>query len=216
MKPHPIIEYTLIRSSRKTLGLQIKNNELIVRAPQRMPLQEIKAFITLKHHWIHKHLHANILQTLTFNEGDEFLYLGKKYPLCITPQKLYFDGKKFIGNANKTSFLSFYKQEFTKILEKQLPELATQYNFSYNQVRIKAQKTRWGSCSGKNNLNFNYMLAMAPLITIDSVIIHELCHTIHKNHSQNFWKLVYQIMPNYKHYQQFLKENNHYMSLFIQ
>jgi len=78
-----------------------------------------------------------------------------------------------------------------------------------NQVRIKNQKTMWGSCSSKNNINLNYLLIMAPAEVIDYVIIHELAHTIHRNHSVDFWRLVRLIMPDFQQHKQWLKANGY-------
>ncbi|MEI6480632.1 MAG: M48 family metallopeptidase [bacterium] len=71
------------------------------------------------------------------------------------------------------------------------------YNFKYGTVRIKAQTTRWGSCSSKGNLNFNYKMALLPPHLVDYLVVHELCHLGEFNHSQNFWDLVGKTIPNY-------------------
>jgi hypothetical protein len=76
--------------------------------------------------------------------------------------------------------------------------IANTYNFHYNRLSIKNQRTRWGSCSGKKNLNFNWRLIMTPHECVDYVIIHELAHTKQMNHSKNFWAIVEEIMPDYK------------------
>ena len=199
------IKYQLVKSNKKNLSLQIKDGCLIARSPIRMSVKNIEDFINKKQNWITKHLIPAPKQE--FNNGDDFFYLGQKYPLIWQDCDLYFDGKNFIGNGDKNSFIEFYKTEFKKIILQRLPLLAKQHNFKYNQVRVKTQKTRWGSCSAKNNLNFNGLLAGAPLQTIDSVIIHELCHTIHKNHGADFWNLVYEIMPDYKKCEIWLKNN---------
>ena len=78
---------------------------------------------------------------------------------------------------------------------------------TYNQFRIKEQKTRWGSCSKRNNLNFNWKIIMAPEKVIDYVIIHELCHLVHFNHSKEFWNLLAFYMPDYKEQAEWLKNN---------
>jgi len=72
------------------------------------------------------------------------------------------------------------------------------YKFKINKVSIKNQKTRWGSCSKRGNLNFNYRVALLPPHLADYVIVHELCHLGEFNHSPNFWKLVAKTIPNYK------------------
>jgi predicted metal-dependent hydrolase len=214
---HIISDYKLIRSKRKTLGLQITGDGLIARAPIKMSIACVEKFIVKKQNWINKHLKniTNNTKKLSFNTGDKFLYLGVEYSLIVKNCELFFDGKNFIGNGSKVEFLNFYKQSFAKVLSERLPKIANENNFKYNQVRIKTQKTRWGSCSFVNNLNFNYLLIMTPIQTIDSVIIHELAHTIHKNHGADFWNLVLKIMPSYKKNQEFLKANNHQINLFL-
>ena len=75
----------------------------------------------------------------------------------------------------------------------------------YNKIYIRDQKTRWGSCSSKGNLNFNWRLIMAPLFIMDYIVVHELAHLVHPNHSRDFWKLVKKIVPDYKEKKEWLK-----------
>jgi predicted metal-dependent hydrolase len=77
-------------------------------------------------------------------------------------------------------------------------QLAELYGFKFNKVSVKKLKSRWGSCSSKNNLSFNYKLMHFNTKVIDYVIVHELCHLIEMNHSKNFWLLVQKIIPDYK------------------
>ncbi len=81
------------------------------------------------------------------------------------------------------------------------------------QIRVKDQKTRWGSCSSLHNLNFSWRLIMAPPEVLDYVVVHELCHLTHMNHSRDFWDMVERIMPEYRQYKQWLKENGHLLQL---
>ncbi len=93
--------------------------------------------------------------------------------------------------------VEFYRQLARDHLPRRVAELAAEHGFVYNRLRIKHQKTRWGSCSAKGNLNLNLRLMMAPLDVIDYVIIHELCHLRHLDHSHAFWSLVESLCPDY-------------------
>lgn len=90
-----------------------------------------------------------------------------------------------------------HKEEARKLALSRLEHFNQFYNFEYKTVRIKAQTTRWGSCSSKGNLNFNYKIALLPAYLSDYIIVHELCHLGEFNHSQNFWDLVGKTVPNY-------------------
>lgn len=84
---------------------------------------------------------------------------------------------------------------------------ACQMGVSYGRITIRSQRTRWGSCSSKGNLNFNCLLMLAPMQVIDYVVVHELCHRLHMNHSAAFWTEVAKIMPDYAHWRKWLKDN---------
>ena len=81
------------------------------------------------------------------------------------------------------------------------------YNFSFNKILIKNQKTRWGSCSNKGNLNFNYKILFLPEALRDYIIVHELCHLKEFNHSKNFWKLISRAIPDYSEIKNELRKN---------
>jgi predicted metal-dependent hydrolase len=211
------MDYQLIRSKRKTLSLQINGNaQLIVRTPNRLSIAEIEQFIDEKSAWIEKKstsILAKIPKKPSYIDGEKFLYLGGEYPLSVKvdyPKALTFDGQEFsLNQGNKEEFLAWYKNSFKKIALPRLEYYAKNHQFSYNQVRLKTQKTLWGSCSSSNNINLNYLLIQAPMSVIDYVIVHELCHTTHKNHSKYFWQLVSSILPNYKASKSWLYENGH-------
>lgn len=105
----------------------------------------------------------------------------------------------------------FYRQQAKLYLPQRTWEIAKPLGFEYKRVRIKNQKTRWGSCSSKRNLNFNLRLMMAPSDAIDYIIVHELCHLAHMNHSKAFWALVAKHCPNYNVWCQWFKQNSQYL-----
>jgi len=208
----------IIRSKRKTLSISINENaELIVRAPNRISDQKIQDFINEKENWITKN--QSVIKARaedTAKDKNMLLYLGTLFPLKTDndAKKISFNGEEFLAglqNKEKTnkSLKTWYKNKFKEVAVPRLFYFAEKHNLQVNQVRIKEQKTLWGSCSSRNNINLNFLLIMAPLKVIDYVIIHELAHTIHKNHSVNFWNAVEEIMPNYKEAKRWLKENGY-------
>jgi len=209
----------VIKSKRKTLSISINENaQLIVRAPNRISDARIQEFINEKSSWIikNKNLIKLRLQN-TEKDQNNLLYLGEYFPIkknIKSLKKVSFNGEEFITNLENQSQLSnalkiWYKDKFKELAIPRLNYFVDKYGLTINQVRLKRQKTLWGSCSSRNNINLNFLLIMAPLKVIDYVIIHELVHTIHKNHSANFWSAVEDIMPNYKDPKNWLKENGY-------
>lgn len=117
----------------------------------------------------------------------------------------------FVGelssNTPKNIFEKWIREYARKVIETRTKDIAEKYGFKYKKISIRAQSTRWGSCSSDRNLNFNWKLIMAPVEVLDYVIVHELCHTVEMNHSKSFWNLVASVMPNYKVYRDWLKKN---------
>ena len=209
----------IIRSKRKTLSLTINENaELIIRAPKRLSIEKIQDFINEKENWINrkKRLIENQIKDVTSNH-NKLLYLGDLFPINEeqnAAKEFFFTGEEFIANSIEPDSLSlsikkWYKNKFKEIALPRVAYFANKHNLMVNQVRIKNQKTMWGSCSSKNNINLNYLLLMAPMGVIDYVIVHELVHTIHRNHSTDFWDSVESIMPEFQEHKRWLKKNGY-------
>ena len=166
MTPHKII-----KSKRRTLSLSINENaELIVRAPNQISNKRIEEFIIEKSKWINKN--KNLMQSRIneMNDSDsDYLFLGNIYPLIKVyenPNKIDFNGTEFITSIEnkdkfKSSLKSWYKIKFKEIAIPRLNYFSDKYNLKINQVRFKNQKTLWGSCSSKNNINLNYLLVLS-------------------------------------------------------
>ncbi|MCY4464513.1 MAG: SprT family zinc-dependent metalloprotease [Chloroflexi bacterium] len=113
----------------------------------------------------------------------------------------------------RAAVVAWYRTQAKAYLPERTQELATEYGFEYGKLRIKHQKTRWGSCSAQGNLNLNLRLMMAPDAVIDYVILHELCHLRELNHSAAFWQLVAECCPKYQLWRAWLKENGRMLKL---
>lgn len=169
------MQYRIIRSDRKTVALQIKGGEVIVRAPRAMRQEEIADFVARHADWIRKKL-------ATF----------KKEPS---------------GPIITEEGIRLLSERARAVIPPRVKYYASLIGVDYNRVTIRHQKTKWGSCSGKKNLNFNCLLLLTPTEVMDSVIIHELCHLKHMNHSKEFYNEVLRVCPNYKTYDRWLKKN---------
>jgi len=118
-------------------------------------------------------------------------------------KKKVFPKKRIVKNKNYLK----YKIVALELAKSRLEYFNTFYNFKYNRVVIRNQKTRWGSCSRQGNLNFNYKIALLPERMSDYIIVHELCHTKEFNHSHDFWDLVAEQIPDYKEIRKDLHKN---------
>jgi len=125
--------------------------------------------------------------------------------------------RKFGKSGNRKSVVVETRSDVTeihklaefalKVILVKVKNYASLMNVQYGRITIRNQKTRWGSCSSKGNLNFNCLLMLAPDEVVDYVVIHELCHLIEMNHSKAFWKQVEQMMPDYKKHRKWLKDH---------
>lgn len=213
-----IPDFKLIRSHRRTLSIQItRDGELVVKAPIFLPAMFIKRFVLEKKDWIHKHLvqkyDTSTRQEKKYQEGEEFMYLGKKYLLHIGK----FKEISLTDTLNFPDFLLFrIEKELTNWYIKQAKKLITErveyyaklMNADFTSIMFSDTISKWGSCSRDNSLQFNWRLIMAPILVIDYVVVHELVHTWEKNHGRKFWSKVGIYKPAYKQYRKWLNENS--------
>jgi len=119
--------------------------------------------------------------------------------VCYNPLMKFFLRrlKSKVSKKSQEHYL-LHKESARALIVSRVEYYATTYGFQYNRVAIKNTSTRWGSCSSLKNLNFNYKLALLDLELLDYVVVHELCHLRHMNHSKQYWQEVEQILPQYK------------------
>jgi predicted metal-dependent hydrolase len=219
------ITYKLERKNRKTIGIKITNNkEVIVSSPLHLIDEKVEEIIKSKADWIIAKLETVIALSSEEPSNLEMLkFLGQEYKLKTYESagstiKIIFNKSEFqafiprLLKDNRNEHIrelldKWYRIQAKKILEERTMYYAGKLNVKPKRIVIKDQKTKWGSCSSKGNINYNYRIVMAPLNIIDYLVVHELCHLIELNHSQRFWNLVESILPNYKDSLAWLKYN---------
>lgn len=171
------MDYTLIRSRRKTIAIQITpQGRVLVRCPLKMTKGDIDRFVEEKRNWIEKHLSA-ITPVLPLTPGE----------------------------------LQDLTRQAKADLSQRVAHFAPKVGVSYGRITIRAQRTRWGSCSAKGNLNFNCLLVLVPEEVRDYVVVHELCHRKQLNHSPAFWAEVGKILPDYPLHRSWLTQNGQHL-----
>ena len=217
-----IVTYRIIRSKRRTLALEInRGGEVLVRAPLRASNAAIKAFVASKTSWIANRL-AQVVKIApkVFAEGEVFWYLGQSYPLHFTPvvkPRLDLRGSFLLSRSGAAQareiFIRWYKAEARAIIADRVELYREITGLPYRKFRITGARTRWGSCSPNNDLNFSWRLIMAPLEVVDYVVVHEFAHIKARNHSREFWSEVAKILPDYRRARKWLKEYGETLTL---
>ena len=171
--------YTVIRSARRSIALELRPEGLLVRAPYFVPRAQIERFVRSKADWIER-------RQKKLEEAQRTLASAKK----LSPEEL----DALVKKAKE-------------VIPQRVACYAPLVGVSYGRITIRCQRTRWGSCSSAGNLNFNCLLMLAPPEVLDSVVVHELCHRKESNHSQRFYAEVLRVFPDYRRCQKWLKDN---------
>ncbi len=228
--PGITVELFIKHTNRKSIGLKlISAKRLEVTAPKKTSHKEIMTIVQDKKGWLLKHIKSLETQDhsgdfVGFNTEQEILLLGKRMPIdfmidpamqCNRIRVLKSDhGFKLsssqpISSAHKSDALNQWSKGYAKThLLQRVHYFSDKFEITVNNVVIKEQKTRWGSCSSKGNINLNWRLIKAPTDVIDYIVIHELLHRIEMNHSSKFWELVEIAIPTYRHQEEWLKRHH--------
>lgn len=173
-----MIDYILERRKRKTVAIRVENGRVTVFAPLHESKKNIDLIVESNAEYIEKHLQKQKKQLAEMERYPEFT--------PETMERLAEAAKNYIpGRAE------YY---------------ASKLGVSYGRITFRFQKTRWGSCSSKKNLNFNCLLMLLPKNVIESVVVHELCHLKHMNHSNAFYAEVLSVFPDYPSCEKILKD----------
>jgi predicted metal-dependent hydrolase len=211
--------YTLRRSPRRRRTIELSldaRGELIVAAPMRTPRREIEAFVRRKARWIEKtrsaaHERAAHVRR-DFVSGDTLPYLGQALELQVTDDEAAVER---LGSALDVRMPAqtddssrrgqiieviegWYRQQALAIFAERIEVFAPLLGVRPAGVRVRDQKTRWGSCGRDGTLYFGWRLVMAPLAIIDYLVVHELCHLRQRGHGRRFWALVEKVLPDHQ------------------
>ncbi|MDP3061587.1 MAG: SprT family zinc-dependent metalloprotease [Chloroflexota bacterium] len=218
------IRYTLKRSARaRYVRFEVRSETgLTVVVPLRYPLDKLSEMLRAKRHWILAKL-TQFERTPPprpdkFTDGSSIPYLGRSLRVTVTGDiggagGVTRDGDGLVvtagpGNGCVSALLEhWYRAQAARVIRARVEELGAVLGVSYNRLTIRGQRTRWGSCSRKGNLNFNWKLLMAPQPVVDYVVVHELAHLAVMDHSKRFWSLVAQHCPDWRAHRRWLKEH---------
>ena len=212
------ISYLLERRPRRTVGLKITENGLVVHAPKRIFEFQLNQILQEKAGWILKKLQAreaNQIEKLQWVDGEHLLYLGQDIQLSIstnnTNKKLIFDENKLKINALQANIhtgsshavftkqvTQWYKQQAKLDFARRLEILAAKLGVETPPLTLSNAQSRWGSCNSRGEVRLSWRLLQAPPHIINYVICHELAHLKQMNHSAKFYAVVEQLFPNYK------------------
>ncbi|MCU0324719.1 MAG: M48 family metallopeptidase [Spirosomaceae bacterium] len=214
------LSYQVIYSKRKTLGIFVERDKsIVVRVPEGTPKHTVDEVVNQKKAWIydklgHQQKYHRISDSKEFISGEYLMYLGENYQLKVTPKKfdgVVFDNDFIISVHNKPKakeiFKSWFKSIGIKVISNKVDYYATHLGVKYKSIKLSEMKYRWGSCTVAGVLTFNWRIIKAPVFVIDYIIVHELAHLIHLNHSNDFWNTVAIQQPNFEKAKNWLKEN---------
>ncbi len=209
--------YDLLYQNRKTLTLTVyPDNKIVVKSPHFVSQKYIVQFLKIKWPWITKKLNSfneakRVRKEKRFVSGETFLYLGQSYEIAIKQAKenkvILESGKIWAFTKkdpvdekhNRRLINEWYKAKAEEVLGERFDILFKAFDYSEKpKLRIRSMKTLWGSCSKKGSVTLNLKLIQMPESCIDYVIMHELCHLKEHNHSAKYYKVLTEVMPDWK------------------
>lgn len=221
--------YKIIRQKRKSISITFDETyNIIIKAPYFVNKNQIEDIIEKNKIWIEQTIFEKKQRA---NKNDwlknkKILYLGEYRDLCIQEA---INGNTSVRYKDNIFYLyrfceledesvrllleTYIKEEAKALFEELTYKYASLVSVTYNKITIRKQKTRWGSCSSKGNLSYNIKLMCAALDCIEYVILHEVMHLRHFNHSQAFWNDIEKIMPNYREKKEYFKKYGQYFEI---
>ncbi|VYT65005.1 DUF45 domain-containing protein [Clostridium tertium] len=211
-----IIHYKIIYKNKKNLSIKLNGDkEIIVYSPYGVSDEYIEKIIRKKENWIISNL--NKIEKNNFNDESYIIYRGKKFlkkveeanidKIVLNVDSITIRSKSLESNYINDLIYKWYIEMANEIILARTKMLSYKNNLIPSRILIKSQKSRWGSCNSKREVRLNWRLILMPEEVMDYIIVHELCHLKHMNHSSYFWDLVNELQPDFKTSKRWLKEN---------
>lgn len=218
------IYFNIIFKNKKNISIKVDNKgEVFVFAPYGTRYNYINNLVENNAKWIISQIDKKNEKSLF--EENKLFYQGKIYDIIINIQKVesinLFDDVIIINSRSSDSdyiyelINQWYKKNAMELLPLRVELISRKLNLKPSKILIKNQKTLWGSCNSKREIRLNWRLILMKESVMDYIIIHELCHIVHMNHSKDFWSLVEKYDPNYKNNKLWLKEKGHMLMKVI-
>ena len=220
------IEYLLLRSDlRRTADIILERDGTVtVRAPRHLSDEGVDRIVAKKRYWIYKNLaewrDLNVRRVIReFRNGEGFLYLGRSYKLSLVinqTEDLMLKNGRFLlprtiaqagDEVARDAFRNFYLRKGLIKIPQRVALFASKVGVTLKDVCIRDLNYRWASCSNDGKLVFHWKCMMAPLKITDYIVVHELCHLHHRDHTQEFWNEIDKVMPDYQERKAWLREN---------
>jgi predicted metal-dependent hydrolase len=229
MRTYKDIEYSLVRSRRKTASIYIeRDGQVSILVPDKLTDRQVEALVESKRKWIYKSLaewqdlNARRVHRDYVN-GEGFLYLGRSYRLKLVSDLaeplMLKDGYFCLRTSNgllpdaDAAFKAFYRAKGVVRIPPRVAYYQAKMDVEPKAVRVIELKHRWASCSPGGNLNFHWKCMMAPLTILDYIVVHELAHLVYPNHTKAFWNEVDKVMPDFQERKEWLRVNGAGMDL---
>jgi len=220
------IEFTLIRSDRKTADIVIeRSGDVIVRAPNEIDDGRLRQAVADRALWVYRSLAEWESLNATrrkrpIAQGQGFAYLGRSYRLKFVDNAkaplILKNGRwelcdRFARDAGEAgvrkAFRDFYIEKGRKIFGERVAHFTPKVGVSASEIEVKELGYHWASCGAGGALNFHWKTLMAPQTAIDYIVVHELCHLRHRDHSDAFWNEVDKVLPNFRQSKEWLRAN---------
>lgn len=226
------IKFEVIYRDRKTIGIQIgEGGKVSILSPKGVSKEFLLKLVSSKGNWILtkqrevKLREEEIRKNKSINK-NKYMYLGSLYELIVIEEESIVASKVEITNKDivvrlkdaskervRLALEMWYREKTLLLVEERIKVYEKYFNDKVNGIKVKEQKRRWASCTYDNRILFNWRCSMAPLEVLDYIVVHEMCHMVHKNHSKDYWNSVKAVMPDYKKRHDFLKGNGYMMDI---